>query len=101
MNRALADRFLSLIPEEDKRSFTAQHLTSNPKMTFLQVFEWFYDQYGLATEEKTIENIAKLLEKWSPHEGMEKIIHRFDKGVSKGVLDICLARIIIMEDHGL
>ena len=50
MNRALADRFLSLIPEEYKRSFIAQHLTSNPKMTFLQVCEWFYDQYGLATE---------------------------------------------------
>ena len=68
MNRALADRSLSLIPEEYKSSFIAQQLTSNPKMTFLQIFEWFYDQYvnqyGLATEEETIKNTAKLLDNW-------------------------------------
>ena len=38
MNRALADRLLSLLPEEYKHSFIAQQLTQNPKMTFLEVF---------------------------------------------------------------
>ena len=29
-----------------------------------------------------IENMAKLLDNWSPHEGMEKLIDRFDKSVT-------------------
>ena len=45
MNRALVDRLLLLIPEQYKRAFILQQLTSNPKMIFLQVFEWFCDQY--------------------------------------------------------
>ena len=65
------------------RSFIAHQLTSNPKMTFLQVFEWCYDQYVIAaTEEDIIENTAKLLDHWSPHEGMEKLVDRFGTGVT-------------------
>ena len=51
-------------------------------MTILQVYEWFYDQYGLPTEEVTIKNTAKVLDNSSSHEGMEKLIDRFDKGVT-------------------
>ena len=51
-------------------------------MTFLQVFKLFYDQYGIATEEEIIENTAKLLDNWSPHQGMKKLIDRFDKAVT-------------------
>ena len=82
MNRALADRLLSLLPEEYKGSFIAQQSTKNPKMTFLEVFKWFYNQYGIATEEEIIKNMAKLLNNWSPHEGMEKFIGHFDKSVT-------------------
>ena len=82
MNHALADRFLSLISGEYKRSFLAQQLTSNPKMTFLEVFEWFYNQYCVAMKEEIIGNTAKLLDDWSPHKGAEKFIDRFDKGVT-------------------
>ena len=38
MNCALTDRLLSLLPEVYNRSFIAQQLTRNPKMTFLEVF---------------------------------------------------------------
>ena len=82
MNRALVDRCSSLIPEEYKHSFIAQQLASNPQLTFLQVYEWFYDQYRLATEEETTKTTAKLLDNWSPHKGMEKLINRFDKGAT-------------------
>ena len=51
-------------------------------MTFTQVFTWFYDQYGVAMEEKIIKNIAKLLKSWSPHEEMENLINNFDKGLT-------------------
>ena len=56
MNRALVDRLLSLIPVECEQAFIA--LTFNPKMTFLPVFEWFYDQHGVAMEEEIVENTA-------------------------------------------
>ena len=81
MNRALVDRLLSLILVECKRAFIA--LTVNPKMSFLPVFEWFYDQHGVAMEEEIIENTAKLLNSWASNEGVEKLIDRFDK--DKGV----------------
>ena len=51
-------------------------------MTFLQVFDWFYDQYVIVTEEEIIENTAKLLDTWSLHKEMEKLINRLDKGVT-------------------
>ena len=47
-------------------------------MNFLEVFKWFYNQYGITTEEEIIKNMAKLLDNWSPHKGMEKLIDRFD-----------------------
>ena len=53
-NRALVNRFLSLLPEAYQRSFKSQQLTANPKLTFLQVFDWFYSQYGISTEEEAI-----------------------------------------------
>ena len=51
-------------------------------MKFLEVFKWFYNQYGIAAEEEIIQNMAKLLDNWSPHKGMEKLIDRFDKSVA-------------------
>ena len=42
----------------------------------------FYNQYGIATGEEIIENMAKLLDNWSPHKGTEKLINRFDKSVT-------------------
>ena len=46
---------------------------------FLQVFDYFWEQFGIATEEEIIENTAKLLNPWQPHEGMEVLIDRFDQ----------------------
>ena len=51
-------------------------------MSSLEVFRWFYDQYAIAMEEEIIENMATLLDNWSLHEGMEKLIDRFDKSVA-------------------
>ena len=47
-------------------------------MSFLQVFKWFFGQYGIATKEEIIENTASLFDSWAPHEGMEIPIDRFD-----------------------
>ena len=81
-NRGLVDRFLSLLPAEYQWSFKNQQLTANPKLTFLQVFDWFYSQYGISTEEEATENTASLLDPWAPHEGMEALIDRFNKVIT-------------------
>ena len=62
MNAALVARFLRLIPEANRTAFEENQLTNNPKMRFLQVFDYFWDNYGDASEEEIVENTAKLLD---------------------------------------
>ena len=58
--------------------FYNETLDTKPKNDFLEVFRWFYDQYGITTKEEIIENMANLLDNWSPHEWIEKLINHFD-----------------------
>ena len=51
-------------------------------MAFLEVFEYFWDQYGQATEEEIIKNTASLFNQWSLHKGIEKLIDRFDQALT-------------------
>ena len=46
------------------------------------MFTWGFEQYGQATEEEIIENTAALLEQWSLHKEIEKLIDRFDKALT-------------------
>ena len=62
--------------------FYNETLDTKPKNDFLEVFRWFYDQYDIASEEENIENMANLLDNWSPYEGVEKLLDRFDKSVT-------------------
>ncbi len=48
-------------------------------MPFLHVFDYFWEQFRIATEEEIVKNTATLLNPWQPHEGMEILINRFDK----------------------
>ena len=74
----LVERFLFLASEEYKRSFIAQQLTANLKMTSLQLFNWFYDQRGIiATEEEIIKIRTSLLNTWTSDEETEKPIKKF------------------------
>ena len=79
INAALVDRFLKLLPEPHRIAFESNQLTVNPKLSFLEVFDHFWEHFGMATEEELIENTAQLLNPWQPHEGMESLIDRFDK----------------------
>ena len=79
MNAALADRFMKLLPEANCNAFESNQLTINPKQSFLEVFNYFWEKFGMATEEEVIENSAHLLTPWQPHEGMEVLIDRFDQ----------------------
>ena len=92
MNAAMRDRFLKLIPEANRRAYNDGHLTANPKMTFRQVYDYFWEQFGIATEEDIVDNVATLLNPWQPSEGMEVLIDRFDKAqiyafFTKNVMD--------------
>ena len=79
MNAAMRDRFLKLLPEANRSAYVDGHLTANPKMNFRQVFDYFWEQFGIATEEEIVDNIATLLNPWQPNEGLEVLIDRFDK----------------------
>ena len=61
MNAALADRFMKLLPEANRNAFESNQLMINPKLSFLEVFDYFWEQFGMATEEEVIENSAQLL----------------------------------------
>lgn len=77
--RALVNRFLKLMPVANRRAFEENQLTVDPRQIFLHVFDYyFWEQFGIATEEEIIENMAKLLNSWQPHEGMEELIDNFD-----------------------
>ena len=79
VNRALVDRFLRLVPDANRRAYETNQLTVDPKQSFLQVFDYFWEQFGMATEEEIINNTGTLLNPWQPHEGMEVLIDRFDQ----------------------
>ena len=79
MNPAMRDCFLKLIPESNRNAYIDGHLTANPKMTFRQVFDYFWEQFGIATEEDIVDNVATLLNPWQPNEGLEVLIDGFDK----------------------
>ena len=79
INIALVDRFLKLLPHAHRVAFESNQLTTNPKLSFLEVFDHFWEHFGIATEEELIENTAQLLNPWQPHEGMESLIERFDQ----------------------
>ena len=61
INAALVDRFLKLLPEAHRIAFESNQLTVNPKVSFLEVFDHFWDHFGMATEEELIQNTAQLL----------------------------------------
>ena len=69
MNASLVDRFLKLIPGANRQAFEENQLTADPKLTFLHVFDYFWEQFGIAT----------VSHPWQPDEGMEVLIARFDQ----------------------
>ncbi len=48
-------------------------------MSFLNVVDYFWEQFGITTEEEIIKNTVKLLNPWQPHKGMEVLIDQFDQ----------------------
>ena len=79
MKAALVDRFLKLIPDANRRAFDENQLSHDPKMNFLNAFNYFWMQFGDATEEEIVKNTAKLLDPWQPQEGIEVLVGRFNK----------------------
>lgn len=79
MNSALMNRFLKLMSEANRRVFESNQLAVDPELTFFHYFDYFWKQFENAMEKEVIENTAKLLNSWQPHEGMEVLIGRFDQ----------------------
>ena len=62
MNRALIDRMLSCMDADITTNYKQTNLMSNPKSKYLDVFQHFFDVYGIVTpalEEQNKENMKK------------------------------------------
>ena len=60
MKFALIDRFLKLIPKANGRAFEESQITVDPKIPFLHVFDYFWEQFGIATEEEIVKTSDRL-----------------------------------------
>ena len=64
MNATLRNRFLKLIPEANRRAYGDSHLVANHKLSSRDIYDYFWEQLGIATEENVVHNIATLLNPW-------------------------------------
>ena len=74
MNRALTNRFLSHLSAPILPAFQS-FFTQNPNMVFGQVFQWFWERYGVSNETERHENCTRMEADWSFDEGVETLIN--------------------------
>jgi len=63
MNAALVERFLSLV-EPQYRKEVNNELCNNPKVKFIEFFEYFRDTYGNTSEAEREGNRAEMKKEW-------------------------------------
>ena len=80
-NKALIQRFLSLIPQEhgDLYSLT---LIGNPNGTFQECFKYFYKEYGIKDESEIEDSCDGIKKPRNPAEIFEVLRKRFDDGIT-------------------
>ena len=68
MDSALIARFTSLFDEQYKKGFTKRYI-SNPKMTFQECFNWFFNAYAKYDEHDIAANLKAMEKPWNMHDG--------------------------------
>jgi len=82
MNRALIERFLSLLDETITTTFRENALLTNPKMRFQFAFDYFFGIYGRPNERLDRENRVRMEAKWKPLQGIDALIAQIEHGVT-------------------
>jgi len=80
MNRGLITRFLSRLDDNITANFKNDILMHNPRMKFLDVFDHFFQLYGIAPPTMDEQNRENMHKTWKPHMGMEALIHQIEEG---------------------
>ena len=68
MNKALTERFLSLIPSEYQQGYNKM-LTRDPNRIFGETLNYFYTEYRQEEELEMEENKEAMKKPWHPRDG--------------------------------
>ena len=72
MNAALVERFLSIAGPQYREEVN-EELCANPKVTFLECFEYFRNTYGDTSEAEREGNRANMKKEWHPSQGFQAL----------------------------
>ena len=86
MNRLLTTVFLSLLPSAEVQGFRDTTLAADPKMKFIDVFNYFWTTYGMIREEDVLDNTKRMQADWQPHQGIEVLFQQIEEGVTFAVM---------------
>ena len=81
MNRAIIDRMLEVLDPAITNNFKENQLRRDPKMQYLQAFDYFFQIYGIPNERVDQENQRKLAAKWLPQKGIDALVTQIEHGV--------------------
>ncbi len=78
MNAALVERFLSLV-EPQYREEVNDELCNNPKVKFLEFFEYFRNSYGDTSEAKQEGNRANMKKNGTRTKDLQYYVNNYEK----------------------
>ncbi len=81
MNAALVKCWLRLLPLHIRNFYTQNQMVMNPNATFLEVFEYFLEQYAKSSKIEHQKNREKVLANWHPNDGFDALIAQIHEGV--------------------
>ena len=85
MDSALIARFVSLIKPAWQTEFSKKKI-SEPNMTFLACFKWFFDKYAKSDEYDREKNIELMKAPWSLQDDWIALKNQMEEGVIYGQL---------------
>jgi hypothetical protein len=81
MNAALTDVFLGTVSVRVCAAFQ-QRCLSEPKIVFVDMFEWFTKHYGTTTAEDCNANCQRMAADWHPSDSSDALALRFSTGAA-------------------
>ena len=80
MNKALTERFLTLIPNEHSLGYS-EILTRDPNRKFVTTSVYFYSEFGQEDKVEIEENKDEMKAPWHPKEGFQVLRQRITDGM--------------------
>ena len=81
INKALTERFLSLLPQEHRDLYT-NTLIQKPNNRFGDTFNYFYMEYRICNKMDLEHSQGKMKQAWIPVDGFKVLCKYFDEGIN-------------------